>query len=494
MKTFIKKIIVISFILFFSFNAFSKEVHLILLYTNDTHGHLFPFDHKQGKNIGGISRRANLIKQARQEPNCSVIVLDAGDVFQGTPMSSMFKGKVDFEIMSIIGYDAMTLGDHEFDFGQKILLQRIKEREFPVVCANVVREQDNKLFLEPMVIKNIQDLKIGIIGVTAEEVPVTTSPANVKGLRFLNPKETIKKLLKESKEKPDIIILLSHCGYDYDRQIAKSIPEINIIIGGHTHTKIEKPSIINKTIVVQAYQWGIYLGRLDLIVSDAEKNKYAMKDFRGELILVSDTVPSIPEIDSILNQYNSKLTKQMEKVIGSAEIYFDNSRCRNTETEIGNFIADAIRHIAKVDISFQNGGGIRFFLDKGPVTVEEIYNVIPFESFIITLELNGEQIEKILQRSLTTRDKFLQVSGLKARMKNNKIVDIKTGESKIIGDKNYRIAVNDFLAAGGDGYDVFKQGRNIKNTGINLRDALIEYIETKKIITGRIEGRCKVEK
>ena len=197
-------------------------------------------------------------------------------------------------------------------------------------------------------------------------------------------------------------------------------------------------------------------------------------------------------IPALRDKYNAEFSEQMKKVIGSSGMRFDNSRCRNAETEIGNLITDIIRRRAgNADISFQNGDSIKAALNKGPITVEEIHRLLPSENHIVTMRLTGAQVEEAVKRSVSFQDRFLQVSGLNVLVQGGRVKSIMVGGKKLAGDKYYRVAVNDFLAAGGDGYDVFTRGKNQKSTGLDLRDAVIRHIQANKNITGRIEGRYR---
>lgn len=485
-----KTFLILSLLLFLAGGSLAKDLSLTLLYTNDTHGHLLPFDMKDSKDIGGISRRAALIDKIRKEAGPEkVLVLDAGDVYQGTPMSAMFKGKVDYKIMKMIGYDAMTLGNHEFDFGQKVLLSNIKDSGLPVVCSNVIYEKTKQYLIKPMAIKVIGGIRIGIIGIVTPETPTATHPDNVKGLRFTEPVSAIKYFLSKTNENPAFLIVLSHCGYDSDIEIAKAVPQVNVIVGGHTHTKVEKPTWVGNAIVVQDYQWGADLGRLDLKITGDEDNGYTIKDAGGKLIPITDKMPSVPAIDAVLDHYSKLLSGKMDQVIGFSGSYLDNSGSKKGETSIGDLVSDVIRQAGKAQIGFQNGGGIRSSLDKGPVTIGEMYTILPFDNTITVMQLTGSQIKGILERSLSSAEKFMQVSGAVISIKAGKITEITVGGEKLEAGKLYRVATNDFLTAGGDGFDTFKSGKTIVNTGINLRDAAIRHIRALKNIPGTFKSR-----
>jgi 2',3'-cyclic-nucleotide 2'-phosphodiesterase (5'-nucleotidase family) len=215
--------------------------------------------------------------------------------------------------MNLIGYDAAAPGQSEFGLGNKILSQRVKEAQFPFVCANIISEKTGKPLFEPMAIRAFQDVKIGIIGIAGPDAAAGFSPDGKAKAKYLGPKKIIKNLLEKNREKIDIVIIISNCGFEYDCSLAEAfaeaVPGIDVIIGGYSNTKLQKPVRINKTIIAQAYKWGLFLGRLDLLISSDAKGKYRIKDFSGKLLPVSEAVPSVTEIDDLLRRYETEIEK-----------------------------------------------------------------------------------------------------------------------------------------------------------------------------------------
>lgn len=469
--------------------------HLTILYINDYHAHITPFKahFKDEHKVGGIARISTIVKTIREEnrkAKIPTLFLCAGDVLQGTPSSTVFKGEPDFICLGEIGLDAMVLGNHEFDYGQENLNKLRKLANFPILGGNVVSERGQAPIVKSYFTRNIKGIRIHILGLVTDETPITTHPKNVKSLLFLDPITTAKKILTEL-EKGNLTIALTHLGYETDKKLAESTEGIDIIIGGHSHTKIEEPEKVKNTLICQAYEYGEYVGRLDLDIEDGKISGY-----EGILIPVTEDVEEDPEIKKIVDEYMVKLDKNLKEVIGTALTPLNGARedVRNKETNLGNLIADVVRSMAKSDIALMNAGGIRASIDKGAITVEEVLNVLPYSNHLVIMKLNGSEILEVLNHYAQIEPGsggFLQISGIRLEIENKKIKSLGIGGKQIELEKLYSVATNDFLAAGGDGYTTFKKGRNYIDTGLLISDILIDYIKSNKEINAKLDGRIK---
>jgi 2',3'-cyclic-nucleotide 2'-phosphodiesterase (5'-nucleotidase family) len=266
-------VILLSLILFVLYAyvpfAFSETVEIRILHINDFHGFAEPYKPLgSDKMLGGIYYLSEVENRLRSEKPS--LLLSAGDMIQGNNWANLFGGKSVIELMNAMRFDAMVVGNHEFDFGQEVLRQRISEANFPFLGANI----EGFDILKPYVIKEIAGIKIAIIGIVTEDTPVSTHPRNVAGLKFLLHKDTVVKYINELKGKVDIIIVLSHIGHHADRVLAEKVKGIDVIVGGHSHTKIEKPILIGETIIVQAWEHGKALGVLDLTIRDGKITRF----------------------------------------------------------------------------------------------------------------------------------------------------------------------------------------------------------------------------
>lgn len=477
---------------------------VMILHTNDLHGHIVPFFDKimvpEGETIGGSAYISTLIKNIKEKYQGQVLLLDAGDIAQGTPISNIFRGEPVVKTMNIEGYDAMTLGNHEFDWGQKSLMEMLGKAKFSIVCANVLKENGEPLFT-PYIIKKINGIKFIILGLCTPETPTITMPANVKGLKFEDPSVTLNKYLPIfKKQEPAVILLLDHLGVLEDQKMAKEFPDVDIIVGGHSHTFLENPIIVGKTIIVQAGCYGKYLGELELEIDPATCNivDFTKKDEIKPIIdknIIPDKV-----VEELVSSYDIKVKPIMEKQVGETEI--DISRTTNTEKTgfadclMGNLVTDAMREEAKADVAIYNSGGLRSPFYKGKIKMNDVYTTLPFDNLMVVMKLSGENIVKVAEEGLKKDDyNMLQVSGIKVVYNpkapaGSRVIEISVNNKPIEPGKEYIVVTNDFMASGGDGFNTFKEGKDVKY-GALVRDVVAGYLKKhspiKKIDLGRIQ-------
>lgn len=489
--------------------AFGETAEIRILHMNDFHGFAEPYKpFGSDEMLGGISYLSEVANKLRKEKPS--LLLSAGDMIQGNNWANLSQGESVIALMNAMGFDAMVVGNHEFDFGQDILKKRISESKFPVLGANVERLDS----LKPFVINEVKGVKIAIVGIVTEETPESTHPKNVVGLRFNSIEKTIRKYLQELTGKTDIIIVLSHIGHHADRELAEKVKGIDVIIGGHSHTKVTKPVRVGNTIIVQAWEHGKALGVLDLTIEDKK-----IVRFDGHLEEIGPTLSKKDEtISFIVEKYNKKVDSVLNEKVGYADVDLDGENARKRETNLGNLIADIMRNSSGADVTIINGGGIRTSIKKGDVRVKDIYSVLPFDNYIVAIKLKGKEIKEALEHGVSvlgeSAGRFPQVSGLRFSFSpspkaGSRIKEIFIAGKPIEPDREYIVATNDFLAAGGDGYKAFgeavkaskdfsivggmmKGEKLVYNDSSRwLRDVVIEYIKTRKKISLQIEGRIK---
>ncbi|MFZ3138749.1 MAG: 5'-nucleotidase C-terminal domain-containing protein [Thermodesulfovibrionales bacterium] len=487
--------------------AQAEQTVIRILYLNDFHGFAEPYrPFGSDENLGGIAYLSAKLNSLRNERDS--LLISAGDMIQGNNWANLSQGESVIELMNAMKFDAMVLGNHEFDFGQDVLKKRISEATFPVLGANI----EGLDLLKPYVIKEINKVKVAVIGVVTADTPVSTDPRNVAGLIFLQPAEVVKNNLQELKDKADIFIVLSHIGYQADRSLAEDVKGIDIIVGGHSHTKLSQPVLIGDTIIVQAWEHAKALGVLDLTVADGRIEKYEghLEEIRPE------PDKDDKNITAIVEKYREKVDTVLNETVGEAGVDFDGENVRKKETNLGDLIADIMRETAHADIALINGGTIRTSIKKGELKVKHIYAVLPFDNYIVAVRLTGKQIREALEHGVSAVEegagRFPQVSGLGftysiSAKAGSRIKDIFIAGKLIEENREYIVATNDFLAAGGDGYKAFGDavrssrdfsivGGTMKgdkltysDSGRWLRDVVIEYIKGKRIISPAIEGR-----
>ena len=300
-----------------------------ILYLNDFHGFAEPYKpFGSDEMLGGLaylSARANELR--KEKPS---LLFAAGDMIQGNNWANFFQGASAIEAMNEMKFDAMVTGNHEFDFGQDVLKQRISEAGFPVLCANV----EGFSQLKPYIIKEIAGIRFGIIGLATADTPVTTHPKNVAGLQFIAPEDALKHYLREVKAQSDIVVVLSHIGHQADRILAEEVDGIDVIIGGHSHTKVLSPVMVKNTIILQAWEHAKALGVLDLTV---EKGKILKYDGRLEEIKPASGAVD-KEIMTVVTKYREKVDAVLNETIGETESDLDGEHVREGETNLGNLL------------------------------------------------------------------------------------------------------------------------------------------------------------
>lgn len=497
--------------LFTAYLASAGAVELRILHVNDFHGFAESYKRIGSDELyGGVACLAARAEVLRKEKPS--LLLAAGDMIQGNTWANLFQGEPAIEVMNAMRFDAMVVGNHEFDFGKAVLTERVREANFPVLGANVIGLD----VLKPYTIKEVEGVRVGIIGVVTEETPAATHPRNVEGLTFTPVAQTVERYIGELKDKADIVVVLSHLGYNADMALASAVKGIDVIVGGHSHTKAVKHITVGNTIIVQAWEHALVLGVLDLTV---ESGRVVGAASRLDEI-VPAKIKKDEKVAAIVDSYAAKVSESMGKVIGEAAVDLDGENVRVRETNLGNFVADILKKESGADAAIVNGGGLRTSIRKGRVTVGNVYSVLPFNNYIVGIRLTGQQIRDTLEYGVSgiesKEGRFPQVAGLTFTYSPKRAPGKRVGTILIAGQplnpsRHYIVATMDFLAAGGDGYQVFReairqspdfqiQGGTIKSgnlvyndAGRWVRDIVVSEVSKQKKITPAVEGRIKVE-
>ena len=467
---------------------------ITILHFNDYHGNaLVPEDEGD---LGGLARIAATIDRIRAEnmqgsaAGATTLVLVAGDVLQGTPLATVFRGEVDFKALNAIGIDALALGNHEFDFGMPNLHRLIDMAEFPVLSANIRHRVDGTAAFPGTLRIRVGDEEVVIVGLTTPETSITTKPSNVANLTFEDPVEvatTLGRRITHSRDR--LMVALTHLGYDEDLALAEAVPDIDVVVGGHSHTQVDEATRAGNAIVVQAGSKGQWVGRLDLDVEDGQVRSYEYR-----LIPMDTTVPEDPEVAGIVAGYAAQLDEAMKKVVGHSTVPLDGERehVRAMETNLGNIIADAMRLVSGAPIALQNGGGIRASIEAGDITLADILQVLPFGNEVATVELTGAQLREILARSIAEprpHGGFLQVSGIKLVAEGDQLAEVTVDGAPLDDAQTYLVTTNAFLMEGGDGYETFTRGSGQYYVGTKLDTAFVHYLTEMGTIAPEVEGR-----
>lgn len=473
-----------------------------ILFFNDLHGHLMPFRIKtpEGmREVGGIARLATLIQEIRDDNNRKnnrTLVVVAGDILQGTPMSTVFEGEPDVKCLNAMKVDALTVGNHEFDFGLNNFMKLCKEANFPFLSANIIqKENGHRLCRESLSVPLVYGLELTIIGVTTRDLLTTTKAENVESLDVLDPIASVRDAYEQVKSKGPVL-LLSHSRHQTDRAIAQAIPELTAIIGGHDQILLSPYRKVGPVPVFQAFEKGRYLGRFDLEIDPLTKKA---KLIGYTYLPVNAAILPEPRIADIVAAYHDRLDEKFKEIIGQAGTFLDGERerIRFQETGLGNFIADIMTRHSGAQIGLINAGAIRASINEGPVTVEDIYKAMPYCNELVRVKLTGTEIKQVLQRAARgcREDEdggFLQVSGLVFDIRDRKAENIRFGRGKQALDPlvTYDVVIPDFLATGGDGYSIFKDKPHVK-TMLPLRELLVDTFKREGTVHAGVEGRIR---
>jgi 5'-nucleotidase len=512
--------------------AFAQEdetFSLTIMHTNDEHAAHEP----DANGDGGAARQASVVEQIRSEVENSLL-LDGGDRFTGTLFHVQYRGQDSAMLMNALGYDAMTLGNHEFDDGSDVLAAFIIALDFPVVTANVEFSESAELagLVEPWVILEVGDENIGIIGLVTPETEILSKPA--PELVFDHDLIGVTQGIVDELTAMGInkIILLTHIGYNADLEVAQGVSGVDIVVGGHTNTFLsntyqgaagEYPTVLTGAadepiLVVQASTRTKYLGRLD-VQFDANG---VLTDWSGDAILLSRYIPADPEISDMVVELAEPIEELRATLIGETGVFLvgDRAVCRHAECNLGNLITDAMIAETGAQIALENGGGIRanipnedtpeaLTLDEiAPVTLGDVLTVLPFGNLVSTFELSGADLWAALEHSVSRAEnpenegtgRFLQVSGLRfswdgSQEVGSRIVSVEVrdenGEFAPLDlEATYTIVSNDFTRNGGDGFEMFRDNAiNPYDFGRPLDQVVTDYIADNSPVMPEVEGR-----
>ncbi|MFB6473290.1 choice-of-anchor I family protein [Paenibacillus glucanolyticus] len=515
-------------------SAVDEPWKLTVMHTNDTHAHL-----------SEVARRATLVEQVRSEGGNNLL-LDAGDVFSGDLYFTKWFGLADLAFMNYMGYDAMTFGNHEFDQGTQALADFVSKAQFPLVSANVDLSRDiniSHLLKNPALIDTrqpkttvnsgvypyvtllVDGQEVGVFGLTTEDTAETSSPG--KDVIFkdavTSAQATVEAMEKDGLNK---IIALSHLGYARDQELAKAVEGIDLIVGGHTHTTLNAPEVVidndhqTPTVIVQANEWGKFLGRVDLQFDNNGVVLVGEGELGGKLIPVDNTVAEDTQAKDMLDPYKAELEELMKQVVGIAAVVLDGNRenVRSKETNLGNLIADGMlakaKELKNADVALMNGGGIRAAIDEGEITMGELRTVMPFGNTLFVLDVTGQQLKDGLENGISGAKltdlpgKFPQIAGMKFKWDptapaGNKVFDVqimKNGSYKpLVLSETYRMATNSFVAKGGDGYksfaDAIAEGKYNEDLGYPDYEIFMEYVtKLGGTVSPKVEGRIIEQK
>lgn len=490
----IKKILSILLMLVFTlsllpasvFAAADKNVTLTIIHVNDRHGRM-----------GADPYISELVKNTKG----NVLVLDAGDALHGQITTNLSEGAAMVELMNKTGYNAMTTGNHEYTYGINRLLELSEMMDFPLLAANV-KGVDGKALFDSCVTFQMDGIKVGVFGLATPETIASSDPRNMTGLVFDDSVKTAETEVAELKASGcDIIIALTHMGMDglsnqKDRSdnLAAAVPGIDVIIDGHSHTALPEGLTVGNTLIAQTGEYGGNIGVVEITISGDKTLKTA------KLIpLDSDGLKADEAILAKIAELDAANEAVTSVVVGSTPVLLhgEKAESRTGGTNLADLITDSMRYATDADMAFMTGGNIRASIDTGDITMGEVLTTLPYSNLIVTVELTGADILKILEHGVDTYPEaaghYIHVSGINFSFNPDaesggriKTVTLSDGKA-LLPKKTYTVATIDFIAAGGDGYDM-ANSKNLKYYGGDA-EAFINYLAIKPKINAEPEGR-----
>jgi 2',3'-cyclic-nucleotide 2'-phosphodiesterase (5'-nucleotidase family) len=398
-------------------------------------------------------------------------------MFTGSILSDAFYGETVIALMNRMGYRASIVGNHEFDYGLETMRKRIGQAKFPILSANVILPFDD---VDQTAVIRAKGIRFGVVGLTTNDTPTTTHPKNLKNVQFIDVVRALEQRLPSLRRASDMVILVAHIAPVEELRIARAFPEIKLIISGHSHTELREPLRENDTTIVRTGSFGRFVGRVDLTFEDR-----VLKRMAPRLIEVQG-VPPDPDAVRMLEPYRKKVEQQMNAVLGEATAVLP--RPIEEGGAILNLVADAYRAKTGAQIALANAGGIRTSLPAGPITYGKIFEILPFENTIVTLKVTGAQLKRSLGIGLAAVSGVRVVLDLRKPARERLISATLDDGSPILDTATYSVTINDFMQAGGDGYE-FANASEVNDTGLRLRDAVSDYIKEKKVVAPLNDGR-----
>jgi 2',3'-cyclic-nucleotide 2'-phosphodiesterase (5'-nucleotidase family) len=441
---------------------------------------------KERRNIGGIARRASLVQKIRTEQKgrgIPIWFVDVGDYSDGTPFSTEYHGEADVAAMNASGYNFATLGNHEFNNKYAQLQTLLAQTKHPILLANAIDRATKKPLGQPWRIEKVGAVRVGLFGLITAET--ATYPAAKEGVDILDPLTTATGIVQTLRKQTDIVILLSHCGEDVDQKLAAEVPGIDVIVGGHSHSRLPigefvwhgddlKQNDVNGTVIVQDHQWAGELGRLDLMFQKDARGAWRVSRYRARLIPITQDMPAEPMVAAVVDKFWQPIAARFGEVVAKAA---DDFSTRGDDAAPYNLVADAVRETFKVDVDFENGGGVRAPLVAGDITRADLVALDPFDNTVILFKATGAQLKDIL----ASQAPF--VSGLRYRLVNGQVVEATIGGQPIDDTRMYTGSANSYFA----GFAL--RGIAQEDTKQTRLGVVTAYLKAKGTVSPAYDGR-----
>ncbi len=497
--------------LFFSPLVGAEPLRIAVWHTNDIHGWIAPRPAvttaaAPGRLVGGA---AALARVYRQEP-LPKILLDGGDWFQGTPEGTMTRGKAVADVFNAVPYDAVVVGNHDFDFGEAVLREAVRAIKVPVLGANVYIKATGRrpAYLRPHILKDVGGVTVGVFGLLTTQMRSLTFEKNFAGLEFRREADEAKAAVKELRRQgAAVVIALTHVGlespdrapFEGDQTLAATVPGIDLIVGGHSHTALKDPirDATYGTLIVQAGSYLTMAGRVE-VEFDAEKKK-VVRSTAKLVDLWIDAVGEDPDVKAVVDARVAAVGQLLEVVVATAATALTHDRKLTVESSLGDWMTDCEREWAGSDVALMNSGGIRAIMPAGPVTLRTLFNIMPFDNTVVKLRMKGRSLADVLEHGVAGGKGMIQVSGVEvvydaAKPRGERLVRATIAGKRLDPGESYSVAAPDFMVRGGDGYGPFASAESRAETGKLLRDVLRECAQRQRQLQTPASGRVRAHK
>jgi 2',3'-cyclic-nucleotide 2'-phosphodiesterase/3'-nucleotidase len=513
---------------FYGSAAGQKRAQVTILQTTDLHGHIYPVDYYTNKpDMNGLAKAATLIKQARHE-NPNLLLLDSGDTIQGTPLVYYHNKKNNqppdpmMLVMSYLKYDSMAVGNHEYNFGLKVLEKARSEAQFPWISANTYRKGTEQTAYQPYLVKEVNGVRVGILGLTTPGIPNWENPENFAGLEFREPVMEARKWVKvlREKERVDLVVITMHMGLEEDLRtgevnpgqvanenaaiaVAEQVPGVDCILMGHTHREVPA-AFINGVLLTQADKYADRVARVDFYVEKGEGGRWTVAAKTGRTMMIDEKVKPDEEVLKLAEPYDRETQSWLGRVIGESSSELTAGDARFRDTAILDLIQRVQLEAGKADVSMAASFNPEARLPKGPVTVRDIAGLYVYENTLVVIEVTGQQLKDALEHSAKYFRAY-EPNKPVADLVDEKIpgynFDIAEGVtydldiSKPIGQRiqnlrfhgqplkpsqKLRLAVNNYRVNGGGGYTMYKNAPIVYRSSTEIRELIIDWVERNK--------------
>jgi len=521
-------------------NSAPQRAHIVILSTTDMHGRIFPIDYYTNKydNVG-IAKVATLIKEARKN-DPDLLLLDSGDTIQGTPLEYIHNRSNNTPpdpmmlTMNALKYDAMTVGNHEYNFGLKVLEKARSEAKFPWLSANSYGRASDKSHYQPYIIKEVQGVRVGILGLTTPGIPNWENLPNYEGLEF---RETVGEAKKwvpilRDKEKVEVVVIAMHMGIEEDLRsgqlnpsnvpnenaalaIARQVPGVDVILMGHTHVPVND-LFVNGVLLTQANRWASHIARVDLYLDKTSAGGWQTAAKTARIIPVTEKTEIDPEIAKIGEPYDKETQAWLSRAIGESAEELTARDCRSRDTAIIDLIQRVQLEAGKADVSLAACFNPQAQIPRGSVSVRDIAGLYEYENTLVTLELTGQQLKDALEHSAHYFKEYQPGSSLNDLVDSRipgfnfdvaqgvsydidltkpfgqRIQNLKFKGQALDPKQKLRVVTNNYRVNGGGGYAMYKNAPVVYRSSAEVRELIIDWVEKNKTIPTQTDNNWRI--